>query len=339
MQPSPFLTSIRRFMQVRHYSKRTINTYLYWIKHYILFHNKQHPGKLGADQVEQYLTFLAVKRNVSPSTQSIALNALVFMYSNILNSPLGDISHFRRANRQQKLPVVLTIDEVKRVLSPLDRANRLMASLLYGSGLRRIELVRLRIKDIDLNHLQLRIWNGKGAKHRLTTLAPELIPMLRAQTQKAAEILEEDRLNENYAGVWMPYALARKYPSAKFDLGWHYLFPSSKLSYDPQSQQLRRHHVDESGINKMLKRAAKIAGVNKDVTSHTLRHSFATHLLQSGADIRTVQQQLGHADVKTTEIYTHVLKQGAHGVRSPLSQLLCDAESGVAITNSVNQSG
>lgn len=327
MSQSPFLKSIREYMYVRHYSKRTVHSYVYWIKKFILFHNKKHPKLLSGSHVEQYLTSLAVKQQVSPATQSIALNALVFMYSKVLNQPLGDVSHFRRAKRQQKLPVVLTLDEVQRLLNQLEGTNFLIVSLLYGSGLRRIELARLRVKDVDLTHLQLRIWNGKGAKHRLTTLAPELEAKLRLQMQKVSNQLIDDKQHNDYAGVWMPYALARKYPHAAFSVGWHYLFPSQKLSYEPRTQNLRRHHIDESGINKTLRRSAYKAGINKEVTSHTLRHSFATHLLQSGADIRTVQQQLGHADVKTTEIYTHVLNQGAHGVRSPLSQLLANAKS------------
>ena len=327
MTQSPFLKSIQDFMHVRHYSKRTVSSYVYWIKRFIIFHNKQHPKNLSGLHVEQYLTFLAVKQQVSPATQAIALNALVFMYSKFLNQPLGDVSHFRRANRQQKLPVVLTVAEVQTLLNHLQGVNRLLVSLLYGSGLRRIELVRLRIKDVDIDNLQLRIWNGKGAKHRLTTLAPELIPMLRSQIQYALELLLADKQHPQYSGVWMPYALARKYPRAAFDIGWHYLFPSYKLSYEPRTKNLRRHHIDETGVNKTLRTCARKAGIDKDVTSHTLRHSFATHLLQSGADIRTVQQQLGHTDVKTTEIYTHVLKQGAHGVRSPLSQLLTNIDS------------
>ena len=326
MSRSIFLKSIYDFMLVRHYSKRTIHTYQHWIKQFILYHGKQHPRDLSADDVERFLTHLAVERHVSPATQSIALNALVFMYSRFLNQPLGDVSHFRRAKRQRKLPVVLTVDEVTRLLMALSGPYRLMASLLYGSGLRRIELVRLRVKDVDFDQLQIRVWNGKGAKHRLTTLAPELSAMLRSQIRAVADQLREDRRLESYAGVWMPYALARKYPSACFDMGWQYLFPSHRLSLEPGTTNLRRHHVDESGVNKMLRLAARCAGLHKDVTSHTLRHSFATHLLQAGVDIRTVQQQLGHTDVKTTEIYTHVLKQGAYGVRSPLSHILGNGE-------------
>lgn len=318
---SPFLNSIREFMMVRRYSKRTIDSYLYWIKYFIVFNGKKHPRDTSPAEVERFLTFLAAERTVSASTQAIALNSLVFLYGKFLEKPLGDISAFRRATRQRKLPVVLTREEVSRLLQQLDGMPLLMASLLYGSGLRRMELVRLRVKDIDLDNLQVQVWNGKGFKHRLVTLAPELIDPLRLQIEKVGLLLREDRQVPGYAGVWLPDALARKYPAASMTLAWQFLFPSSRLSYEPGTPHLRRPHYDETNVNKLLRRAAFQAGLMKEVGSHTLRHSFATHLLQSGADIRTVQQQLGHADVKTTEIYTHVLKQGAHGVKSPLSTL------------------
>jgi len=197
----------------------------------------------------------------------------------------------------------------------------MIASLLYGSGLRRLEVARLRVKNIDFDHLQIQVWNGKGYRHRLTTLAPELLQGLQFQIERVRLYLREDSQNEQFAGVYLPSALARKNPGARFTLGWQYLFPSAKLSLDKVDRSLRRHHLDESSINKFVKKAVRTAGIEKQVTSHTLRHSFATHLLESGADIRTVQEQLGHQDVKTTEIYTHVLKRGARGVRSPLSDL------------------
>ena len=318
---SPFLSKIKNFMLVRRYSRRTVDSYLYWIKYFILFHQKKHPDQMGPAEVEAFLTFLATERHVSAATQAIALNALVFLYSKILDSPLGDLGQFRRSNRQRKLPTVLTQDEVSLLLKHLHGMPLLMASLLYGSGLRRIELVRLRIKDIDLDHLQIQVWNGKGFKHRLVTLAPELREALLHQKAQVKLLFEQDKQQGEYAGVWMPDALARKYPAASLSLSWQYLFPSSRLSYEPGTSFLRRHHFDESNINKILRNASTKAGIEKMVGSHTLRHSFATHLLQSGADIRTVQEQLGHADVKTTEIYTHVLKQGAFGVRSPLSNI------------------
>ena len=321
MSSSPFLWSIREYMLIRHYSIRTIKSYLYWIKYFILFHDKTHPESLSKKDVERFLTHLVVERNVSQSTQSVALNALVFLYSKFLGQPPINLDDFRKASRQRKLPVVLTKDEVSLFFRQLKGVHKLMASLLYGSGLRRIELVRLRVKDVDLDHMQLQVWNGKGGKHRLTTLAPELDSSLRAQFDLVESLFQQDTKVEKYSGVWLPHALARKYQSAPYNLGWHYLFPSSKLSIEPGTNNLRRHHFDESSVNRFIRAATRRSGIRKQVTSHTLRHSFATHLLQSGADIRTVQEQLGHADVKTTEIYTHVLNRGARGVRSPLSDL------------------
>jgi integron integrase len=325
MSKSPFLESISDFMLARHYSKRTIETYLTWIKAYIIFHGKRHPSELGEAEVESFLTYLAVKRHVAAATQGIALNALAFLYNKFLEQPIENADEFRRSKRQAKLPVVLTEQEIKSLFKVLEPPFRLMAGFLYGSGLRRIELLRLRINDIDSSLLQVRVWNGKGFKHRLTTLAPELLPAIDRQTARAKAFFEEDMANPDYAGVWLPDALARKYRSAPKELGWHYLFPSYKLSYDPNSKKLRRHHIDETSLNKAIRKAGQDAGIMQPISPHTLRHSFATHLLKSGADIRTVQQQLGHFDVKTTEIYTHVLKQGAHGVKSPLSGLLENA--------------
>ena len=276
---------------------------------------------MGAREVEQFLTHLAVKRTVSVSTQKIALNALAFLYNKLLEQPLGDLGDFNRAKTPGRLPVVLTRQEMGRVLQGLTGTSHLIASLLYGSGLRRNEAVRLRVKDIDFDHQQLQVWNGKGYYHRLTTLAPELLPGLKRQIERVRLLLQEDSKHPSYGGVWMPDALSRKYSQASRTLGWQYLFPSPRLAVDPDGGELRRHHVHEANINRALKKAAQRARIGKHVTSHTLRHSFATHLLESGADIRTVQEQLGHQDVKTTEIYTHVLKRGARGVRSPLSDL------------------
>ena len=321
MTKSPFLQSIESFMRVRRYSKRTISTYLYWIKYFIVFNHKQHPTELGDAAIELFLTHLAVDRNVSAATQAIALNAIVFLKTKFLNQQVGDLSAFSKSSRQRKLPVILTAGEISSLFEQMTGRMKLMAALLYGSGFRRIELVRLRVKDIDFDLCQLRIWQSKGGKHRLVTLAPELTVALQNQIGRVRVYLSEDTQNPRYSGVWLPDALARKYPNAPFQLGWQYVFPASRLSVDPESAKLRRHHFDESALNKSIKQAAHRAGIPKDVTTHTLRHSFATHLLQSGADIRTVQEQLGHADVKTTEIYTHVLKQGANGVRSPLSNL------------------
>ncbi len=318
---SPFIDSLTRYMSVRGYSSRTIDSYLYWIKYYIHFHGKRHPGEMGATDVEAFLSFLSVERKVSIATQKLALNALAFLYNRFLDLPLEDIDGSRRARVPAKLPVVLTRDETARLLAQLEGVPLMIASLLYGSGLRRMETARLRVKDIDFDNLQVQVWNGKGYRHRLVTLAPELVPALKSQVERVRLFLAEDSRNQQYAGAWMPSAYARKFPGAGFTLGWQYLFAARKLSFDATVAGLRRHHVDESSINKFIRRAAAAAGIEKHVTSHTLRHSFATHLLASGADIRTVQEQLGHRDVKTTEIYTHVLKRGARGVRSPLSDL------------------
>jgi len=318
---SPFIDSIVRFMSVRRYSPRTIEAYLYWIKYYIHFHQKRHPSEMGVREVERFLTFLSIERHVSAATQRLALNALAFLYNRFLNQPLGDVRDFKRSRVPVKLPEVLSRTEVSRLLAQLDGVPLMISSLLYGSGLRRLEAARLRVKDIDFDHLQIQIWNGKGYQHRLTTLAPEMVSILQTQVERVRLQLKDDSQQQQYAGVWLPYAMARKHPNAQFTLGWQYLFPAAKLSLDPESRQLRRHHIDESGINKFIRKATVKAGLEKQVTSHTWRHSFATHLLESGADIRTVQEQLGHRDVKTTEIYTHVLKRGARGVRSPLSDL------------------
>jgi integron integrase len=224
--PSPFLESISRFMAVRRYSKRTIETYIYWIKSFIIFHNKRHPSEVSSVEVERFLTHLAVERQVAAATQGIALNSLAFLYNKFLDRPLGDLRDFRRARKQRKLPVVLSRLDVNKLLSELTGTPRVIASLLYGSGLRRIEVVRLRVNDIDFDQVQIRVWNGKGHKHRLTTLAPELVPVLSDQVQKVTLHLKEDLQNKLYSGVWMPDALARKYPGASKSVGWHYLFPS-----------------------------------------------------------------------------------------------------------------
>ena len=321
MAVSPFMDSLYRHMLAHHYGKRTVDSYLYWIRFFIRYHGRRHPQEMGAAEVMAFLSFLAVERQVSITTQKIALNALAYLYNKYLAMPLGELGSFNRAARPRKLPVVLTRAEVAMLLGRLSGSPWLLASMIYGSGLRRIEAASLRVNNIDFEQGLVRVWGSKGGKHRVVTIAPELYPFLHKQIDKVKRLLHEDLTNKAYCGVWLPNALARKYPSAPQTLGWQYLFPSTTLSYEPGTTNLRRHHVDESSINKLLKRAALEAGIQKDVTSHTLRHSFATHLLENGADIRTVQEQLGHSDVRTTEIYTHVLKRGAHGVRSPFSDL------------------
>ena len=317
---SKFMEEIRRTMRLHHYSFETEKSYTQWIRRYIIFHNKQHPRDLGAKHIEAYLSHLATSLKVSASTQNQALSALLFLYKRVLDQDLPWLDDIVRAKRPVRVAEVLSRCEVSRVLDAMRGKHWLMASLLYGSGLRLVECLRLRIKDIDFEYLQLAIRDGKGKKDSRTILSEQLIPHIKQQMKNARSVHEQD-LRYNRMGVSIPYAIDKKYKHAAQEWKWQYLFPSIRLSLDPEAACLRRHHIDESTVNKTIKQAARQAGIQKSVSSHTLRHSFATHLLESGADIRTVQEQLGHRDVKTTVIYTHVLKRGAGGVRSPLSDL------------------
>lgn len=316
---SPYMNYIADYMMIRQYSLRTISTYLKWIASFIHFHDKRHPASMGDNEVEKYLEYLVLTKNVAPRTQATALNSLVFLYRYIVQNELSLNLNFSRSKRQAKLPVVMSKKEVKMLMPHINKRYYVIAGLMYGSGLRVMEAVQLRVQDIDFDYKCIRIWNGKGNKHRIVTLAAELIPALRNQIMRVDEYLKLDIENEQYAGVWMPYALSRKYPTANKTLAWQYLFPSNRLSGDPETGKIRRHHFHHTCIRKAVKSAVKATGLEKQITPHTLRHSFATHLLQSGADIRTVQAQLGHSDVKTTQIYTHILQQGANGVISPFS--------------------
>jgi len=318
---SPFLASIYEQMLVLRYAMSTIEAYLYWIRFYIRYHGLVHPAELAEAEVGQFLTFLADERHVSAKTQAQALNALVFLYKRVLDRPFALQLAFRPSQRAPKLPSVLTPREVAALLAALPVHLQLPAQLLYGSGLRLMEAMRLRVQDVDVQYLSLMIWNGKGGKHRRVTLASELLPALQQQVAQVRHYYQADLQNPEYAGVWLADALARKYPAAPHELGWHYLFGASHLSRAPSSGKLRRHHLDASVLQKAVRQAARQLQLGKVVSCHTLRHSFATHLLARGADIRTVQEQLGHSDVRTTQIYTHVLQQGANGVRSPLSDL------------------
>jgi integron integrase len=317
---SPFLNSIRQAIRLRHYSKRTEQTYLYWIKKFILFHNKKHPSDMNEYHIESFLSHLAIQSHVAPSTQNTALNALSFMYREVLKKELGKYDQFVRAKPKKKLPVFLTQNEIKRLFTHLDGHHKVAASLMYGSGLRLMETVRLRVKDIDFDHSCIRVIDGKGGKDRVVTLSAISKDLLKPQLELVKALFEQDRLN-NVPGVYMPYALERKYPNAGKTLGWQYLFPSLKLSKDPRSSAIRRHHIEERTVQRSVKKAAALAKISKNVSCHTLRHSFATHLLERGADIRTVQEQLGHSDVKTTQIYTHVLNRGGNAVQSPMDDL------------------
>ncbi len=318
---SPFINAVYEFMMLKRYAKRTIKTYLVWIADYIRFHKYQHPKKMSDQDVRVYLTHLAVKRNLSASTQASALNALVFLYSKYLEQPLSDDIGFVNSGRKPKLPTVLTISEVQQLLANIPERQSLPVSMLYGSGLRLMECVRLRVKDIDFDFRCVKIWNGKGGKHRVVTLSDTLVAPLQTQTEKVKHLLERDRANPEYAGVWLPHQLAKKYQGANKSLEWQYLFPASKTSIDPESSLRRRHHIDEKQLQRVIRNTAREIGLKKSVTPHTLRHSFATHLLLKGADIRTVQDQLGHSDVRTTQIYTHILQRGGNAVVSPLELL------------------
>jgi len=318
---SPFLKAIAENMRMRRYAKRTIDAYLHWIKTFIYFNHKKHPSLCHDLEVEIFLSYLANQQNVAPKTQTLALNALVYLYKEFLDNPLSLSLKYNKTTAQPKLPVVLTPTEVSLLLNDIPARLTLPIQLLYGSGLRLMEAVRLRIQDIDFDYLSIMIWQGKGGKHRRVTLAQELVEPLKSQIHHAQQLFNQDINNKDYAGVYLPYALSQKYPNAPYEYKWHYLFPSNRLYLDPVIHQYRRHHIHESNLQKAVRNSAKKVIIHKQVTCHTLRHSFATHLLQRGADIRTVQEQLGHSDLKTTQIYTHVLQAGANGVRSPLSDL------------------
>lgn len=319
MRQSPFLQKVSDQMMRRRYAKRTIETYLHWIKRFILFHQKRHPETMGDAEVEAFLDHLVLKRHVAAGTQAVVLNTLCFLYKDVIGRPLAVNLNFVKSQRPRKLPVVLTQEEINLFFAAIRADYYLAAALMYGSGLRLMEAVRLRVKDIDFDYCCIRVWNGKGGRHRTVTLAPELKAELRAQVTKVESYLRIDLNRPEFQGVWMPHALRHKYQMANKSLDWQYLFPSARLSRDPESGLTRRHHIDETALQKAVRSAARDAGLKKSVTPHTLRHSFATHLLASGADIRTVQDQLGHTDVKTTQIYTHVLQMGGNAVRSPFS--------------------
>lgn len=319
---SPFLNAMAENMRLKLYAEKTIKAYTFWIKSYIYFNHKQHPFTCHNAEVESFLSYLANTKKVAPKTQALALNALVYLYREFLDKPLTLKLNFNKTTTQPKLPVVLTPEEVSKLFEEIPPSVLLPCYLLYGSGLRLMEAVRLRIQDIDFDYLSINIWHAKGGKHRRVTLAPELKKSLQEQIKKVNFYYQEDMQRSDYKGVYLPHALAGKYPNAAKEFKWHYLFPSSQLSFEPGTKDLRRHHIHETNIQKALKNSARRLSFNKQVTCHTLRHSFATHLLQRGADIRTVQEQLGHSDLRTTQIYTHVLQAGANCVRSPLSDLM-----------------
>jgi integron integrase len=298
-----------------------MDSYLGWIRRFILFHGKRHPLELGEQEVTVFLSDLAVNRRVSASTQNQALAAVLFLYEEVLGHELEELADVVRARRPTRLPVVLTRDEVRALLDRLTGANWLMASLLYGSGLRLLECVRLRAKDLDLGRCEILVRDGKGQKDRVTLLPKALVAPIEEQLKRGKADHERD-LKHDAGCVELPQALSVKYPNAKREWGWQWVFPASRQYRDPASGDLRRHHQHETVLQKAVRRAATLEGFTKPVTCHTLRHSFATHLLEAGYDIRTIQELLGHSDVRTTMIYTHVLNRGGFGVRSPLDAMV-----------------
>ena len=319
-QAPKLLDQVVAKMHVKHYSLRTEKTYIDWIKRYIWHFDKRHPKDMGAAEVEVFLTHLAVDRNVSASTQNQAKSALLYLYKEVLGVELPWLDNVTQAKVPQRMPIVLTQAEVQAVLSRMDGTMWLIASLLYGSGMRIMEVLRLRVKDIDFARREILVREGKGFKDRVTMLPLSLIEPLKAHLLKV-QVLHNDDLNAGHGEVFMPMALDKKYPSGGKSCSWQYCFPSVKLSVDPRSKVIRRHHADEKTVQRAVKKAVKLAGIVKLATPHTLRHSFATHLLAGGYDIRTVQELLGHSDVATTMIYTHVLNKGGRGVASPLDIL------------------
>lgn len=318
--PPKLLDRVRLAIRTRHLSLRTEQAYVQWIRRFILFHDKRHPKEMGADEIGAFLTHLAVAKSVSASTQNQALSALLFLYREVLGRNPGELEDVVRAQRPKKLPVVLSKGEVKSVLGQLTGAHLLMATLLYGSGLRLTECVRLRIKDIDLSYQQITIRDAKGNRDRITTLPRSIKEDLTTHLEEVRRLHRED-LSRGHGRVHLPTALERKYPHAAGDWGWQYVFPADRLSVDPRSGVMRRHHANSRSLQRAVREAVRRAEVNKPASCHSFRHSFATHLLENGYDIRTVQELLGHKNVKTTMIYTHVLNKGGRGVQSPADDL------------------
>lgn len=318
--PPRLLDQVRERIRTRHYSLRTEKAYVDWIKRFILHHGKRHPRDMGGVEVEAFLSSLAVERHVAASTQNQALAALLFLYGEVLGSELPWMQDVVRAKKPQRLPSVLSREEVEAVLRRLDDGIALIGRLLYGTGMRLMEVVRLRVKDVDFSRSQITVRSGKGAKDRVTMLPQSLSAPLAAHLDLRRAVYEQD-LRKRCASVWMPDALSVKYPNAANEWSWQYVFVAQAMSVDPRSGERRRHHVDEKQIQRHVRLAAQRAGIARPVSPHVLRHSFATHLIEAGYDIRTVQELLGHADVSTTMIYTHVLNRGGRGVRSPLDAI------------------
>jgi len=314
------LEQVRQSLRVKHYSLRTEEAYLYWIRYFIRFHKKRHPKEMSGKEVEAFLTHLALDRKVSPSTQNQALSAILYLYKRVLKIDLPWLNNVVRAKRKKHIPVVFTRAEVKQLLAQFDGTYWLLFSLIYGAGLRISECARLRVKDVDFHYKQLLIRDGKGTRDRVTVFPEPLIDPIRNHLVRVKELHDQD-LHNGFGKVYLPYALERKYPNANQEWHWQYVFPSAKFSTDPRSGEKRRHHIYEKSLHRVIKRGMRNAGIVKPASTHTLRHSFATHLLEDGYDIRTVQELLGHKDLKTTQIYTHVLQKGGAAVRSPLERV------------------
>jgi len=318
-KPVKFLDQLRLSIRQAGLSYRTEQTYIYSIKRYIYFHGKRHPKELSEAAIEQFLSHLAVNMSCSAGTQRIALNALVYLYKRFMGLDIA-LLEFQPANVHRRLPVVYSRDEITAIINQLKGTPKLMIELLYGSGLRSAELLSLRIKDVDFGSSNIIVRSGKGDKDRSTMLPQRLIPNLKLQITKVQQLHAED-ISDGYGEVYLPDALSRKYPSAAKDTAWQYLFPASKIGRDPRSGELRRHHLHPTALTKHIRRAVRAAGINKPARAHSFRHSFATHLLESGYDLRTIQELLGHSDISTTEIYTHVVNRGGKGVLSPVDRL------------------
>ena len=332
MENPRLLNQVRDALRLRHYSIRTEQTYLQWIKRFILFHHKRHPSEMGEAEVSAFLTDLARERNVAASTQNQALSAILFLYKHVLERDLPWLSDVVRARQPEKLPFIIARQDVERVLNLMHGRQQLIARLIYGTGMRVMEALRLRVHDVDFEYRQTIVRSGKGGKDRVTVLPDTIIADLERHLARVKGLHTSD-LAASYGKVYLPFALARKYPNAAREWEWQYVFPAEKLSTDPRSGAIHRHHVSDSAVQRALRQAGSRARLAKRLTPHTLRHCFATHLLEAGYDIRTVQELLGHRDVKTTMIYTHVMKKGARGVRSPLDRLCtsCQPESCVHV--------
>jgi integron integrase len=316
-RPKKLMEQVQDAIRLQHYSYKTEKSYVGWIRRYIFFHDKRHPKDMGSAEIEAFLTQLAVEEKVAASTQNQALNAILFLYKEVLKQDLDLKVDAVRAKSSKYLPTVLTKDEVFAIIKQLSGVYQLLIKLLYGTGLRLNECLSLRVKDVDFAQEQIIVRDTKGNESRVTMLPESIAEELKIHLQ-SVKILHQQDLQKGYGSVYLPFALERKYSRAKYDWIWQFVFPSGSISQDPRSGEVRRHHLHESSLQKALKQAVRQAGIQKKVSCHTFRHSFATHLLQNGYDIRTVQELLGHKDVKTTMIYTHVLNRGGKAVRSPL---------------------